>query len=257
MTQVSLAGRLAGLATAGAIALTLAPVTHAAAATGSATLTGESGGTSFAWEAPGTVQLNSRAALTFRVDGNSNAGRPASYTVKRLLNPTADPALAEWVTVASKTFRLTSGEQIFKVPLSTSRLYRGAYSIDYDGYDDQREGMTFGFWVMNESELPAWVHSELYKISVARTPARVKVGTRLKVTGVASGQKLGGRVVVVQARTPRGWVKVAQTRVKVNTGVYTVRTAALSAKMRQLRVTMPDLKGSSAARNIKVVAERR
>lgn len=279
--------RIIGLTSAAALVLApmgLGPAPHAAAQGPNADPAAPPGSVSAAstvatatWKVNrpadqnGWVYVGDAANVTFIIDGNESAGETATIVVSRA---PVDEDTTELVYQHVKRIdvKMTDQPQVIVIPLDTSIPFEGVYNLDYDLITWSCPSAGFTFHVIPPRPVtppqppitptptppttPAPPSVSAPRITLDSSPARAKAGSRVWLAGRVGGNTVARQRVIAQAKTPKGWVKVGEVRAD-STGRFILRTARLTTAMRQLRVTAPALRTTSAAKKVKVTAAKR
>lgn len=213
------------------------------------------------WE--GGTRVGDARSVTFTVQGNGSAGKPAWIEMRKVNFETNTQELVRRVDLV-----MTVEPQVVELPVDTSKVDGYMYFLSYDYWDGACGSAGFSYTVMPATVTPPPTNptdptdpgepggtdgtgtSGTNSITLSDTPAKVRVGSRIRLTGKIGAASPTGLRVVAEAKTRKGWVKVGSTR-SVTDGRYAVRTSALPAGVRKLKVSVPKL-GISVTAPIRV-----
>ena len=256
------AARLASLITAAAIAL--CGLAAAPAASASSRLSEDNTGPATAsWTAPKSALVGETRVLTITVDGNRSAGELAWIELERVVDFTTVPVTKQVVNRID--FALTTEPQVFTIPVDTSKADSPVYFLSYDFVDTACGSAGFSYIVspavvttnpQPPTETPQDPGTDpdgdvQASVTLDRVPAKVRAGTKLRLTGKVTSTAPAGLRVAASAKTRQGWVAIGYTRTQAD-GRYTLRTSRLHAGMRRIKVTVPKLSVATAPRAVKV-----
>lgn len=206
------------------------------------------------WE--GGTRVGDARSVTFTVQGNRSVGKPAWIEMRKVNFETNTQELVRRVDLV-----MTAEPQVVELPVDTSKVDGYMYFLSYDYWDGACGSAGFSYTVMPAAVTPPPTDptnpgesggtdgtgsSGTNSITLSDTPAKVRVGARVRLVGTIGAASPAGLRVVAEAKTRKGWVKVGSAR-SVADGRYAVRTSALPAGARRLKVSVPKLSISATA----------